>query len=122
MDRGTREVDVCVVGAGYAGLTAARRLAGADKSVFVLEASDRVGGRVRTDPYEGFRLDLGGTFLGPQQDAVHALVREFDLETFATHYQGDKVMTIDGEVRRYSGLIPKLSPFAVGSLGVGMAR
>lgn len=122
MEKGTHEVDVCIVGAGYAGLTAARRLAGAGKTVFVMEAGDRVGGRVRTEPYNGFRLDLGGTFLGPKQDAVHTLVREFGLETFPTHYEGDKLMTIDGEVRRYSGLIPKLSPLAVGSLGLGMAR
>ena len=122
MDQGTHEVDVCIVGAGYAGLTAARRLAATEHSVLVLEASDRVGGRVRSEPYDGFRLDLGGTFLGPKQDAVHALVREFDLETFPTNYAGDKVITIDGESRRYSGLIPKISPMAIGSLGLGMAR
>jgi monoamine oxidase len=116
------ETDVCIVGAGYAGLTAARRLTGAGKSVVVLEARDRVGGRVWTQPYDGFRLDFGGTFLGPDQDAVRKLVSEFGLETFPTHYEGEKVMTIEGGTRRYGGLIPKLSPFAVGSLGVGMAR
>src|SRR5436190_1756177 len=116
------ETDVCIVGAGYAGLTAARRLTGAGKSVVVLEARDRVGGRVWTQEYDGFRLDFGGTFLGPDQDAVRKLVGEFGLETFPTHYEGEKVMTIDGETKRYSGLIPKISPVAVGSLGVGMAR
>jgi monoamine oxidase len=116
------ETDVCIVGAGYAGLTAARRLTGAGKTVVVLEARDRVGGRVWTQPYEGFRLDFGGTFLGPDQDAVRKLVSEFGLETFPTHYEGEKVMTIEGGTRRYKGLIPKLSPFAIGSLGVGMAR
>src|SRR4051812_12584834 len=116
------ETDVCIVGAGYAGLTAARRLTGAGKDVTVLEARDRVGGRVWTQPYEGFRLDFGGTFLGPEQDAVHKLVREFGVETVPTHYQGEKGMTVNGEARRSSGLIPKLSPVAVGSLGVGMAR
>lgn len=116
------ETDVCIVGAGYAGLTAARRLTGVGKSVIVLEARDRVGGRVWTQPYDHFRLDFGGTFLGPDQDAVRKLVSEFGLETFPTHYEGEKVMAIDGATRRYGGLIPKLSVGAIGSLGVGMAR
>jgi monoamine oxidase len=116
------ETDVCIIGAGYAGLTAARRLTGAGKSVVVLEARDRVGGRVWTQEYGGFRLDFGGTFLGPKQDAVRKLVAEFGLETFPTHYDGEKVMAIDGETKRYSGLIPKISPQAIGSLGVGMVR
>ncbi|MBV8979341.1 MAG: flavin monoamine oxidase family protein [Acidimicrobiia bacterium] len=116
------ETDVCIVGAGYAGLTAARRLTGVGKSVIVLEARDRVGGRVWTQPYDSFRLDFGGTFLGPDQDAVRKLVSEFGLETFPTNHQGEKVMAIDGSTRRYGGLIPKLNVAAIGSLGVGMAR
>src|SRR3954452_177519 len=118
----THEVDVCIIGAGYAGLTAARHLTGGGKSVAVLEARDRVGGRVWTQQYDGFRIDFGGTFLGPEQDAVHKLVTDFGLETFPSHYQGEKVMTIGGEPKRSSGLIPKIIPFAIGSLGLGMAR
>jgi protoporphyrinogen oxidase len=52
-------VDVVVVGAGLAGLSAARRLSTAGRQVVVLEASDGVGGRVRTDRVDGFRLDRG---------------------------------------------------------------
>ncbi len=52
-------VDVAVVGAGLAGLAAARVLCAAGKSVAVLESSDGVGGRVRTDVVDGFRLDRG---------------------------------------------------------------
>jgi phytoene dehydrogenase-like protein len=52
-------VDVVVVGAGLAGLACARHLHDAGAGVRVLEASDEVGGRVRTDTLDGFRLDRG---------------------------------------------------------------
>ncbi|MEY2939647.1 MAG: hypothetical protein RIS58_634 [Actinomycetota bacterium] len=52
-------VDVVVVGAGLAGLTASRTIQRAGHSVIVLEAQDAVGGRVRTDEVEGFLLDRG---------------------------------------------------------------
>lgn len=58
-------VDVIVIGAGFAGLTAARRVVEAGRSVVVLEARDRVGGRTHAVDVAGVRVDIGGQWVGP---------------------------------------------------------
>ena len=117
------ESDVCVVGAGYAGLTAARRLSQAGQSVTVLEARDRVGGRVFTQrTAAGALVDMGGTWLGVGQDAAHDLAKELGVTTFKTWVAGDSIIHFKGKPVRYRGLIPKIGPVAIATLGVGMAR
>ncbi|WP_155725818.1 FAD-dependent oxidoreductase, partial [Mycobacterium avium] len=71
-----RIVDVVVVGAGFAGLAAARELNRQGHDVVVFEGRDRVGGRSFTGSVAGLPADLGGTFVGPTQDAVLALAAE----------------------------------------------
>ncbi|GAA2996348.1 flavin monoamine oxidase family protein [Actinokineospora diospyrosa] len=75
------EVDVVVVGAGFAGLTAARDLGAAGRSVRVLEARDRIGGRTwyRTDLFDGVGLEMGGTWIVPEQTFVSAEVRRYGI-------------------------------------------
>lgn len=64
-----QRLDAIVVGAGLAGLTAARELRRAGRSVVVLETSDEVGGRVRTDRIDGFLVDRGFQVLFPAYPA-----------------------------------------------------
>src|SRR2546422_8209653 len=111
------DADVCVVGAGYAGLTAARRLAGAGRSVIVLEARDRVGGRIWTHHLsDGSTIDRGGAFLAPGHDAIHELAKEVGVSTYKTWTKGDHLLIGGGRTRRYRGLIPKIRPLAVAGI------
>jgi monoamine oxidase len=117
------EADVCIVGAGLAGLTAARRLTQAGKAVVVLEARDRVGGRVWTrHSAGGVPVDMGGCFIGPNHERMHALAKEMGVATFPTFVKGDNVLATGGKVRRYRGDIPRISPVALLSAGQGIAR
>jgi monoamine oxidase len=109
------DVDVCVVGAGYGGLTAARRLRQAGKTVAVLEARDRIGGRIWTDHLsDGSPVDRGGAWLAPNHEAIFRLAQEFGVSTYKTWVQGAHLLISEGRTRRYTGLIPKIrEPFGL---------
>jgi monoamine oxidase len=105
--------DVVIVGAGVAGLTAARRLHRQGVSVVVLEARDRVGGRTLSQRVGQDVLDLGGQWIGPTQDRLAALAKELGVQTFPQHHQGKKILSWGGNIRQYFGEIPWLSTFAM---------
>lgn len=107
-DASPRTVQVVVVGAGLAGLTAARELVrrGID-SLVVLEADDRVGGRTLNLPLPGGHVvEGGGEWIGPGQDRIAALARELGVDTFAAYYDGASTYEIDGVVSQ--GTLPEL--------------
>ncbi|HWE65204.1 MAG TPA: flavin monoamine oxidase family protein [Acidimicrobiales bacterium] len=117
------EADVCVVGAGLAGLTAARRLTQAGQSVVVLEARDRVGGRLWTRlSASGVPVDMGACFIGPAHDRMHALTKEMGVSVFPTHVTGHNVLATGGKVQRYKGDIPRISPVALLSAAQAISR
>jgi monoamine oxidase len=92
-----RRVDVVVVGAGLAGLTAARELERAGASVCVIEARDRVGGRTLDHPISGGHVvEGGGQYTGPGQDRVLALAKELGIATFPTYQEGKLVLSFSG--------------------------
>jgi monoamine oxidase len=96
----SRSADVVVVGAGLAGLTAAREVAKQGRSVLVLEARDRVGGRVLTHSLTGGGYsELGAMFTGPTQDHIQALASDVGVGTFPTYNTGNNVF-VGGDGRR----------------------
>ncbi|HKT38702.1 MAG TPA: flavin monoamine oxidase family protein [Ktedonobacterales bacterium] len=112
-----RHADVGIVGAGLAGLMAARQLVAAGVSVCVLEARDRVGGRTWTRPAsDGTLIDLGGQWIGPTQQRMQRLAAELGAETFKTWDSGNNVQYHAGERLVYSGAIPTADRLVAGDV------
>jgi monoamine oxidase len=115
--------DVLVVGAGLAGLVAARDLTAAGRSVLVLEARDRVGGRIVNEEIgDGKIVEMGGQWAGPTQDRLLELAADLKIATFLTYDAGQKVLHFNGKRGTYAGTIPRISPLVLADIGQAQAR
>ncbi|RKR76613.1 flavin monoamine oxidase family protein [Frondihabitans australicus] len=107
----TLNADVVIIGAGATGLTAATDLVKAGHSVVVLEARDRVGGRLWTNDIEGQMFEIGGQWVSPDQTALLATLEELGLPTYSRYREGESVYVgRDGVAKRFTGDIFPASP------------
>ncbi|MBT9556743.1 MAG: FAD-dependent oxidoreductase [Myxococcales bacterium] len=118
----TAGADVIVVGAGLAGLMAARMLRDKGVDVIALEARDRVGGRTRVDTLQGAPFDLGGQWISSRHHRMRDLCEEFGLQTFPTHHAGKKVLDLDGRLSTHRHAIPSLSYWSLWVLSRTLAK
>ena len=110
--------DYVVVGAGLAGLAAARALSAAGADVIVFEARDRVGGRVVSAPRPSAEapplvLDMGAQWVGPGQTRMLSLIRELGLHLVATDTPGRALWDLGGELKQGGASLPPLPPLAL---------
>lgn len=91
-------VDAVVIGAGFSGLTAARKLKRAGKSLLLLEARDRVGGKVLNHSIgHGQITEAGATYIGPTQNRMARLALKYGVATYPTYHQGKDISVIGGQ-------------------------
>lgn len=111
----TIDRDVVIIGAGPSGLTAAHALTQAGRSVAVLEARGRVGGRTWTDEVHGATLELGGQWISPDQTGLYGLIDELGIGTYPRYRDGAGVfIAADGTRTEYTG-----GDFPIGAEAIG---
>ena len=98
-NRPTTEVGetIVVVGAGIGGLAAARRLADRGFTVIVVEARQRISGRIWTDRSLGTAVDLGAAWIyGVKNNPISDLADRYGAERLRTDYESVQLVDIDG--------------------------
>jgi monoamine oxidase len=95
-----READVIIVGAGLSGLIAARDVLTAGYEPLILEADQRVGGRILTEDVEGVPLELGAQWIGDTHHRMEALASELGVGIYPQFEDGETSYEFAGEVLR----------------------
>jgi monoamine oxidase len=117
------EADVIVVGAGFAGITAARELKQAGKTVALLEARSRLGGRSLSRAIgDGKVVDLGCEFHGKANRIIRATAEELGIGSYKTYDTGDRLSDMNGKIVRWKGMMPKVGPLAMADFGQAVLR
>lgn len=118
-------LDCAIIGAGLAGLAAAQHLADRGLDVVVLEARDRVGGRIENKTLsDGAYVELGGQWIGPGFDSLLDIIEALGLETIGLPAKGNLVVRLRGQALEVPSKEegPALTPFEVSDLGQGLLR
>jgi monoamine oxidase len=102
------EADVIVVGAGFAGLKAAQDLVAQGRSVIVLEAHERVGGRIKRSEVAGRVVDVGGQWVGAGHDLLLREAQKYGIRTYAQYDSGKTVMQLLGKLTQFTGAVPRM--------------
>ncbi|XP_059163985.1 amine oxidase [flavin-containing] B-like [Physella acuta] len=106
---GKTSADVIIIGSGISGLTAARELQQHNVDVLLLEARDRVGGRMYTIQNQKAKyVDLGAAYIGATQRRVWKLIKEFGLQTFPTNEKEDLLYYEKGVRKRFKTIFPPI--------------
>ncbi|HZC17804.1 MAG TPA: flavin monoamine oxidase family protein [Caulobacteraceae bacterium] len=105
-----RKAEVIVIGAGMAGLKAANELADLGCSVIVLEAGDRVGGRLKRGEVAGRVVDFGGQWVGASHHVLLAEAKRLGIAAYPQYAKGQATLQLDGKITRFAGETPRM-PF-----------
>jgi monoamine oxidase len=117
------EADVIVVGGGFAGITAARELKQAGKTVALLEARPRLGGRAFSRPIGGGKvIEMGAEFHGKSQRIIAETARSLGIDSYKVHDEGHRLIEWGGKLVRWKGMMPMLSPATLADFGQAALR
>lgn len=117
-----READVIIVGAGVAGLKAAQELVDAGRSVIVLEANERAGGRLKRVEVGGYVGDVGGQWVGKGHDVLLGEAKRFGIATYEQYESGKTLLQLLGKLVSFTGAVPKMPVLALLELALLQRR
>lgn len=117
-----READAIVVGAGVAGLKAAHELIAAGRSVIVLEANGRAGGRLKRAEVAGYVGDVGGQWVGKGHEVLLDEAKRLGIATYDQYESGKTLLQLLGKLVSFTGIVPKMPFLSLIELGLLQRR